>query len=178
MKRVNVFQIILELITIFGFLVVGTTISTFLIQKVAVDRIAIGLIIMAIGLLGITEFFTLKYVIKIKSIANVIVNALAVVFGILAIVIKMETNQLCLIWGWFSLGYAAGRITTAVINLLRQPLLNGIRIILAIIMIIFAIFFIFKTISYLYNYLTYLGVASLVEGATLLVEFLIHRYQN
>ena len=178
MKRVNVFQIVLELIVVFGFLVVGTTISTFLIQKVAVDRIAIGLIVMAIGLLGITEFFTLKYVIKIKSIANVIVNALAVVFGVIAIAIKMETSQLCLIWAWFSLGYAAGRITTAVFLLLRQPLLSGVRIILAILMIIFAIFFVFKTISYLYNYLTFLGVACLVEGATLFIEFLIHRYQN
>ena len=178
MKRVNVFQIVLELIVILGFLVVGTTIITYLIQKIAVDRIVIGLLIMAIGLFGITEFFTMKYVTRIKSIANVIVNVLAVAFGIVIIIIKVEFNQLCILLGWFYIGFSVGRTITAAINLLRQPLLNGIIIILYIITIVFAVFLLVKTTAYLNTFLLLLGISSLIEGATLFIEFLIHRYSN
>ena len=178
MKRVNVFQIILELIVILGFLVVGSTIGTYLFQKINVDRIAIALIVMSFGLLGITEYFTLKYVIKIKSLANLIVNVLAVAFGIVFIIIKLEMSKLCLIWGIFAIVYAVGRTTTAAINLLRQPLLNGIRIILSIIEIVFSVFLIIKNTAQLNSFLLLLAIGSIIEGATLAVEFIIHRYQN
>ena len=178
MKKPNVFQIVLELIVILGFIVVGVTVLTFLIQHVAIDRICIGLIIMAVGIFGLVEYFTLKFAVRIRSIANVIASAAIIVIGVLFIVFKMEIKQLCTIMGFVSIGYSVARITTAVLNLLRQPLLNGVRIILSIILIVFSIFLIVKTVDFLNSYLMYLGIAFLVEAGTLFIEFLIHRYQN
>ena len=178
MKKPNVFQIILELIVILGFIVVGVTVLTFLIQHVAVDRICIGLIAMAVGIFGLAEYFTLKFAIRIRSIANVIASAAMIVVGVLFVVLKFEIKNLCVVLGILSIGCSVARITTSVLNLLRQPLLNGVRIILNIILIIFSIFLIVKTVDFLNNFLMFLGIAFLIEAGTLFVEFLIHRYQN
>lgn len=178
MKKPNVFQIILELIVILGFIVVGVTVLTFLIQHVAVDRICIGLIIIAVGIFGLAEYFTLKFAIRIRSIANIIASVAFIVVGIIFVIFKMEIKQLCLILGITCIGCSVARITTSVLNLLRQPLLNGIRIILNLILIVFSIFLIVKTVDFLNSYLMFLGIAFLIEAGTLFIEFLIHRYQN
>ena len=178
MKRVNVLQIVLELTVILGFIVLGVTILTYLLQRVAVDRIVIGLVTAAVGVFGLTEFFTLKYSARRKSIPNLIVALLSLALGIVFLFVRFNSNQLCIIWGTGLIVFAVGRIITSVMNLLRQPLLSIVRIIVNIIAIIFAIFLIVNKVNFLNNYLTAQGIFFLVEAGTLLIEFIIHRYQN
>ena len=178
MKRVNVLQIVLELIGILGNIIVGTTILTFLYRHVGIDRIFIGLIIIAMGIFGIIEFFTLKFVARNKSIPRLIGCIAFVALGTVFLIVKMDIKLLCIIWGSVSIAVSIAKIVTSALNLLRQPLLNGIRIILNVVTIVFAIILIVRGVNFLTGYLTLLCVTFYMEAATLFIEFIIHRYQN
>ena len=178
MKKVNVFNIVLSLIVILGNIVLGVTILTYLIQHVSYNKILIGLIILATALMGLTEFFTLKFAVRIKSIQNAVASVLAIALGIVILLVKLEMRQVCIIWGIGNIVLAIIHIVTGVLNILRKPLINGVRIILNVLLIVFSIFVAIKTIDYLNSYLTYIGIALLIEAAILLVEFIISRYQN
>ena len=178
MKKTNVLLIVLELIIIFGYIVIGVTILTYLFQHVAIDRIVIGLILMAVGVFGLTEFFTLKFSVRIKSFPILIVSILSVILGGLFIFIKFNSKDLCIILASCQMAFAIARIATAIVNLLRQPLLNGFRIIIHVTEIVFLIFLLIRTVNVLNAYLIALGIFFLIEATALLIEFLIHRYQN
>ena len=49
MKKRNFLNILLELIVLFGHLIIGVTVVTFLMQGESINRIFIGLILMAMG---------------------------------------------------------------------------------------------------------------------------------
>jgi len=178
MKRVNVFNIILNLIVILGSIVIGVTVLTYIYQHEYYNKILIGLIIMAIGLMGLTEFFTLRFALRMRSIQNAVISALSVGLGLIFILVKLEMKQICLIWAISNFVIASVHITTSVINILRKPLINGARIILNVLLIVFSIILIVRTIDYLNNFLIFIGISLLVEAAILLIEFIIGRYQN
>ena len=178
MRRVNVFNIILELIVILGSIVIGVTILTYIYQHEYYNKILIALIILSIGLIGLTEFFTLKFAIRFRSIQNAIGSFLFAGLGLIFLLMKIEMKQICLIWGIGNIALAVIHITTSVLNILRKPLINGVRIILNVLLIVFSVFSMVKNIDFLNSFIVFLGISLLVEAAILLVEFIIERYQN
>lgn len=178
MKRINVFNIILQLIVILGSIVIGITVLTYIYQHEYYNKILIGLIIMSVGLMGLTEFFTLRFAIRMRSIQYAAISALEVVLGLLFILLKIEMKQICIIWSIANFVIALAHIITSVINILRKPLINGVRIILNALLVIFSIILLIETIDYLNTFLIFLGIALLVEASILLIEFFISRYQN
>ena len=64
------------------------------------------------------------------------------------------------------------------INILKQPFLNVVIIILCVTEAIFAIFLIANTVEALDHHFIFIGISLLIEAFILLVEFLIHRYQK
>ena len=178
MKRINVFNIILQLIVILGSIVIGITVLTYIYQHEYYNKILIGLIIMSVGLMGLTEFFTLRFAIRMRSIQYAVISALEVVLGLLFILLKIEMKQICIIWSIANFVIALTHIITSVINILRKPLINGVRIILNALLVIFSIILLIETIDYLNTFLIFLGISLLVEASILLIEFFISRYQN
>lgn len=178
MRKSNFYNILLELIVLFGHLIIGVTIVTFILQHEPINRVFIGLILTAMGMIEITEFFTYKITTKLKSVQNLIAAMITVILGIVIIIVKIDTKTLCIILGISCIAFALTRIVTSILNLLRIPLINGVRIILNVTNIVLSIFLIVIKIDFLVGYTTYIGIALLIESAILLVEFLIHRYQN
>ena len=178
MKRINVFNIILQLIVILGSIVIGITVLTYIYQHEYYNKILIGLIIMSVGLMGLTEFFALRFAIRMRSIQYAAISALEVVLGLLFILLKIEMKQICIIWSIANFVIALTHIITSVINILRKPLINGVRIILNALLVIFSIILLIETIDYLNTFLIFLGISLLVEASILLIEFFISRYQN
>lgn len=178
MRKINVFNTILELIVILGNIVIGVTVLTYIYQHEYYNKILLALIILAVGLIGLTEFFTLKFVLRIRSIQNAVGSVLLIGLGLIFLFAKLEMKQICLIWGISNIVLASIHVTTSVLNILRKPLINGVRIILNICLVVFSIFLMVKTIDYLNSFLVFVGVALLVEAAILMIEFIIARYQE
>ena len=178
MRKVNVLQILLESVVILGCLVVGVTVLTYLIQRVGVDRIYLGIITLAVGTIGLTNFFTLKFVNKLKSIQSLVMSLAFVALGIIFIVSQVDIKTICLVGGIVAAAYLVCMIITAILNITSQPLLHGIEILIALVGIVFSIILVFKTIDFLYKYLIFVGVALSLEALILLIEFIIHRYQK
>ena len=178
MRKVNVFNIILELIVILGSIVIGVTVLTYIYQHEYYNKILLALIVLAVGLIGLTEFFTLKFAIRIRSIQNAVGSVLLIGLGLVFLLFKLEMKQICLIWGISNIALATIHITTSVLNILRKPLINGVRIILNLLLIVFSIILMIKNIDFLNPFLIFVGIALLVDAAILLIEFIIARYQN
>ena len=178
MKRSSFLNILLELIVLFGHLILGVTIVTFLLHHEAISRVFIGLVVTATGMIEITEFFTYKITTKMKSMQNLIAAICMVILGVVFVIVRMDTKILCIILGIACTAFAITRIITAVLNMMRQPLINAVRVILNITMIVLNIFLIVKTIDFLASFTTFIGIAMCIEALILLIEFLIHRYQN
>ena len=178
MKRNNILHYTLELIVILGYLVLGVTVLTYLIHNVPMDNVFIGFIVLADGVISLTDFVTWKFATRIKSIQSLIAAIASIALGAIFIFIKMDIKLLCVLFGAFSIGFSIIRIVTAVLNLTRQPLLNGIKIIISITEIVFSVFLIIRTVDSLYSHMTFLGIALSIEAFILLVEFMVHRYQR
>ena len=178
MRKVNVFNIVLELIVILGSIVVGVTVLTYIFQHAYYNKILLALILLAVGLIGLTEFFSLKFVLRIRSIQNAIGAFLLVALGFVFLFVNLTLEQICIIWAISNFVIAAIHITTSVISILRKPLINGVRIILNICLVVFSIFLLVKTLDYLNPFLIFAGVALLVDAAILAIEFMIERYQS
>lgn len=182
MRRTGKLRIFLEIITIFSYIVIGITILTFLNYKdtdvIDVNKSYIGSIILAISVTEIVEFLSLKDIVKIKNIPNIIAAVLGIALSIVIFNLKKDITVVCIVWGICSIVLQIIKIANAGINLLRQPFLNGFLIVLRIIEIIYSAFLIAKTIDSLNWHLMYLGVALLVQAFLLIVEFMIHRYQK
>lgn len=178
MKRRNTLQIVLELIILLGDLIVGVTALTYLFQHETITKTLLGLVLTAIGAINFAEFFTLKYVVRMKSIQSMIVSLLGMVLGLLIAIFKFEADEICLMLPIYFLAFIVARGCTSVLNLLRQPLLNIVRIIIGITGIVFSTIFLVSGISFLSNFFAFMGIALVTEAVFLLIEFLIHRYQS
>ena len=178
MKRNNILHYILELIVILGNLVIGVAILTYIFQGVAMDRIFLGSLLLTVGVIGFAEFFTWRYVTKVRSIQSLFAAVVKIGLGASFIIFKFDNNLVCVLIGISCLAFALIRIITATLNITRQPLLNGVRTVLSIIEIVLAIILIIRTLDYLRSFMTYVGIALVIEAFVLLIEFMVHRYQR
>lgn len=178
MRRAGTLYIILELVTILSNIVIGITILTFLYQGVEVHNSYLGSIVLAIGATELVGFISLKDLVKLKNIPLAVSAVLEIVLGFLFLFLKIELETLCIVWGICNIALLIVKIVNAGFNLLRQPFLNIVMVILCIIEIIFSIFIIVRTTRSLNAHLTFLGIAILIEAVILVIEFTIHRYQK
>lgn len=180
MNRRSALHITLEMIVIIGFLTLGVTISTYIFQGVPFDRIFIGSVILSTGVLETADYFTWKYVTRRRSVQSLIAAILSIALGLVIMVFKekMDSKLMCVLWGSLSIAFAVATIVTGAINLVYQPLLNVVKIILSIIKIVFSILLIVRTSNIIQSYMLFLAIALIVESFTLLIEFIIHRYQR
>ena len=178
MKRANYLRYTLELIVILGYLVTSVTILTYSFLAIPMDHIFIGSILLALGVIEFTDFFTWRYQTRIKSIQSLVMAVAIVAMGAIFIFVEMDIKLLCILFGALSIGSALAKIATGALNLTRQPLLNTIKIIIAIIEIVFSILLIIRTTNSLHAHMTFIGISLAVLTFTLLVEFIVHRYQR
>ena len=179
MKRRSILRYTLELIVVLGYLVLGVTIFTFIAQKIAFDKVFIGWLTLAIGVLEFTDFVTWKYAVKIKSIQYFVASIISIALGLVFILVKMDTKALCYFWGAFSIFFSLVKISTGSINLAYQPLINSVRIILSITRIVFSILLLARpNLKTLDTFILFLGISLVVEAVILFIEFMIHRYQR
>ena len=156
MKRNNILRYVLELIVILGYLVMGISVFTYIIQSVPMDHVFIGFIVLASSVIAFTEYFTWKFAVRVKTIQIAIAALAMIALGIVFIVVEMDPALFCIIFCICSIAFAVTQIITSAILLSRQPLLNGIKIILAITAIVFSIFLIIRTVNILYSYMTFI----------------------
>ena len=178
MKRNNLLHYVLELIVILGYLVMGISVLTYIIQSVPMEHVFIGFIVLASNVIAFTEYFTWKFAVRIKTIQIAIAALAMIALGIVFIVVEMDPALFCIIFGICSIAFAVTQIITSAILLSRQPLLNGIKVIISITEIVFSIFLIIRTVNILYSYMTFICISLLVEAIVLLIEFMVHRYQG
>ena len=178
MKRRSVLRYILELIVILGYLVLGVTIFTFIFQKVPFDKIFIGALILAIGVLEFTDFVTWKYAMKMRNIQFFVGSVVSMALGVVLMLVKMDAKTLCYFWGWFSIFFSVVKISSGSINLVYQPLISSVRIILGITRIVFSILLLARNVNALNPFILFVGVSLAIEAVILFIEFMIHRYQR
>ena len=178
MKKPSALQIVLELIVILGSLIIGTTILVCHFLESPISRTLIGLIIIAIGAIGVIEYLTLKIEIKLKSVQSLITYLLTIALGIILLFIDVSGETVCIIWGIFTIIFALVRIVSSFMHILKQPLLHIVRLISQTTAVVFAIILIVKTISFAHTFFIFTGILLLIEGVVLLIEFIIHRFQN
>ena len=178
MKRVSFLHLLLEILVILGDLIIGVTVLTFMLQGASFGRAFIGAIVLSIGILDFTDFITLKYATKMRSIQYATAAILEIALGAVFIIFNLDTKFICILWGSLSIAFAITKIVTAAINMTHQPLLNTVITILSIIEIVFSILLIIRTLDSLHEHMVFIGIALIVEAVTLLIEFLIHRYQR
>ena len=178
MKRVSALHLILELIVILGYLVIGVSVLTYILDGIPMDRLFVGVILLSNGIIGFTDFFTWKFATKRKGIQSAVAYLVSIVLGAIFIIFSIESKLLCIMLGIFTIAYAVAKITTAALNLTSQPLINAMRIIVSIVQIVFSILLIVRTLDGLRPLMVCIGIALCVEAFILFVEFIIHRYQN
>ena len=181
MRRRSFLRYALELIVILGYLVLGVTIFTLIMQKdppFAFDKIFIGSLVSAVGVLEFTDFITWKYSIKIKNIQYFVGSMIAVALGIVFMTMKINAKTICYLWGAFSIFFSLIKISTGSISLFYQPLISSVRIVLAITRIVFSILLLARTLDALSPFILCIGISLVVEAVILFVEFMIHRYQR
>ena len=178
MRRRSFLHYLLEIIVILGYLVLGMTVFTFIFQKIPFDKIFIGSLVLATGVLEFTDFITWKYATKIRSMQSFIAAVLSVALGLIFMLAKMEPKTICYFLGAFSIAFALARISTASINLVFQPLINSVRIVLSITRIVFSILLLARTLTAINSFILFMGIAFVTEAVILFIEFMIHRYQR
>ncbi|HHT67195.1 MAG TPA: hypothetical protein GX010_03100 [Erysipelotrichaceae bacterium] len=178
MKRNNIAQIIFEIISVLGNIIIGTTILTFIFRDETINKTFISFIILSIGAIEIVGFLALKDSAKIKNILNLVSNLALMALGIILFILNIKLDELCLIWGIVYLVLYSIKVTNYALRIPYQPLLCSIKIILSIILIIYSIILIVKRSLVIEASLTYIGVSLLIEAFILFIEFLIHRYQK
>lgn len=182
MRKSGTLHIILEIVTILSNIIIGVTILTFIAYQhqegLDLNKSFIGSIVLAIGATEMVEFLSLKTLAKLRNIPNAVVALLSMILGILLMALDMELATACVVWGICSIAFQVVKIVNAGINILKQPFLNVVIIILCVTEAIFAIFLIANTVEALDHHFIFIGISLLIEAFILLVEFLIHRYQK
>ena len=178
MRKANVLQIILETIVILGSFVVGGTILLYKILDYPITRTLLGLIVLCVGTIGLTEFVTLRLEFKLKSIQSFAIYIIGIILGIIIVAVKIDSRPLCIIWACYNIAFAIVRILSSVFTILKQPLLAAVRVLTNLVGIVFSIILICKTIDFVQAYFLFAGIILLIESSILTVEFIIHRNQN
>ena len=181
MRKSGTLHIILEIVTILSNIIIGVTILTFIAyqhqESLELNKSFIGSIVLAIGATEMVEFLSLKMLGKLRNIPNAIVAGLSMVLGVLIMAIDMELATTCVLWGVCSIAFQVIKIANAGYNILKQPFLNIVIIILCVTEAIFSIFLITRNVEALDHHFIFIGISLLVEAFILIIEFIIHRYQ-
>lgn len=180
LRKQNRLHIALELVTIFSFIVIGVTMLTFMYYDVELSKSYIGSLVLAIGVTELVSFLSMKDLVKLRNIPNGITAILQMALGIVLMVIDADLPTACIIWCICNIVFLVAKVIDAGFNLIHQPFLNIIVIILCIIETIFAIFLLANStdIQALNHHIVFIGVALLIKAVILVIEFLIHRYQK
>ena len=179
MGRRNFIHIILELIVILGFLVIGVTILTMIAQKIGFHWLTIGSLVLAIGVLEMADFFTWKFATRRRSLQSLIAAGLCIVYGAFFMIgHSIDSKVLCLMFGIGCICFFITTITTGIMNLSYQPLINIVKIIISITGTVFSVLLIVQRQNAIPQLMLFLGIALVIKAFTLFIEFVIHRYQN
>ena len=178
MKRVNVWHIILEVIVILGNIVVGMTLLTYVFQHASIIKMFVGSMMISIAGIQICDYFTMKFAIRRLSVQRLIFALVYAALGIVLIVLKIDIDLVCIIFGASNIANALVNLISSSTNLSRQPLLNSANIVIHICTIVFSIFIIVNMTGFLVGYVTFLGIVTLIVAFLQVIEFIIHRYQN
>ena len=180
MKKSNTLHIILEVIAFLSFIFIGVTVLTFL-NYPDVDihnKSFIGSIVLAIGTTELVQFLSLNYLGRRRNILNAIAAGSEMILGILFMALRVELDTICIIWAIVAIVVQIVKIVDAGMNIMRQPLINTVTVILCIVEFIYCIFLLVNKASSLIPFFTFIGIALLVKAVVLIVEFFIHRYQK
>ena len=180
LRKQNRLHIALELVTIFSFIVIGITILTFMYYDVEMSKSYLGSLVLAIGVTELVSFLSMKDLVKLRNIPNGITAVLQMILGVILMVINVELPTACIIWGICNIVFLVTKVVDAGFNLIHQPFLNIILVILSIIETIFSIFLIANSadIQALNHHIVFVGVSLLIRSFILVIEFVIHRYQK
>ena len=184
MRKSGTLYIILEIVTILSNIIIGVSILTLIAyqaqEHLELNKSFIGSIILAIGVTEMVEFLSLKMLGKLRNIPNAVVAGLSMILGVLIMAIDMELETTCVVWGICNIVFLVTKVVDAGLNLIHQPFLNIITIILCVIETIFSIFLIANSsdIQVLNHHIVFIGIALLVRAFILVIEFVIHRYQK
>jgi len=180
LRKQNRLHIALELVTIFSFIVIGITILTFMYYDVEMSKSYLGSLVLAIGVTELVSFLSMKDLVKLRNIPNGITAVLQMILGVILMVINVELPTACIIWGICNIVFLVTKVVDAGFNLIHQPFLNIILVILCIIETIFSIFLIANSadIQALNHHIVFVGVSLLIRSFILVIEFVIHRYQK
>lgn len=178
MKRANILNLILEMIVIIGNIVLGVTIFVCLGLDLTIDKNVVGVLVLANGFIEVIDFIALKYAIKRKSFQNLVAACLQIILGLVLLIFNFTTEQMCVIWGICSIAFSLAKISSSILTLGQQPLINIVKMLLCSGEILFSVFLIIKTVDSLDTHLLFLGISFSIEALTLLIEFIIHRYHR
>ena len=182
MRKSGTLYIILEIVTILSNIIIGVSILTLIAyqaqEHLELNKSFIGSIILAIGVTEMVEFLSLKMLGKLRNIPNAVVAGLSMILGVLIMAIDMELETTCVVWGICAIVFQVIKIGNAGYNILKQPFLNTVIIILCATEAIFCIFLNARTVLALDHHLIFIGISLLIEAFILIVEFIIHRYQR
>ena len=178
MNRINVWHIFLESIVILGNIIVGMTLLTYVFQHASIIKMFVGSIMIGVAFIQICDYFTMKFAIRHLSLHRLIFAFVFAGLGVSLIAIKMDIDIVCVIFGASNIALALVNLISSSINLSRQPLLNGVNLIINICTIVFSIFIIVNMTGFLVGYVTFLGIVTLIVAFMQIIEFIIHRYQN
>ena len=180
LRKQNRLHIALELVTIFSFIVIGVTILTFMYYDVEMSKSYLGSLVLAIGVTELVSFLSLRDLVKLRNIPDAVIALLQMILGVILMVIDVELPTVCVVWGICNIIFLVTKVVDAGLNLIHQPFLNIILVILCIIETIFSIFLIANSadIQALNHHIVFVGVSLLIRSFILVIEFVIHRYQK
>ena len=180
MKKTNTLHVILEIVTFLSFIFIGVTVLTFLAYP-DVDihnKSFIGSIILAIGTTEMVQFLSLNYLGRRGNILNAVVAGSEMILGIVFMALRVELNTICIIWAIAAIVFQIVKIVDAGMNIMKQPFLNTVTVVLCIVEFIYCIFLMVNKSTSLIPFFTFIGIALLVKAFVLIIEFFIHRYQK
>ena len=182
MRKSGTLHIILEIVTILSNIIIGVSVLTFIAyqhqESLDLNKSFIGSIVLAIGVTEMVEFLSLKTLAKLRNIPNAVVALLSMIAGVIIMAVDMELEIACVVWAICSMVFQVAKIANAGINVLKQPFLNIVIIILCVTEFIFCIFLLVNKVGALDHHFIFIGISLLIEAFILLVEFMIHRYQK
>ena len=180
LRKTGRLHIALELVTIFSFIVIGVTMLTFMYYDVELSKSYIGSLVLAIGVTELVSFLSMRDLVKLRNIPSAVTAVLQMILGLILMIINMDLPTACIVWCICNIVFLVAKVIDAGFNLIHQPFLNIIVIILCIIETIFSIFLLANStdIQALNHHIVYIGVSLLVKAFILIIEFMIHRYQK
>ena len=180
LRKQNRLHIALELVTIFSFIVIGVTMLTFMSYELEISKSYVGSLVLAIGVTELVDFLSMRDLVKLRNIPNCVTSVLTMILGVILLLLDIDLPATCIVWCICNLVFLVAKVVDAGLNILHQPFLNIIVIILCIIEAIFTIFLLANSanVKVLTNFINYIGIALCIKAVILIIEFVIHRYQK